>query len=84
VCVCVCVCVCESKREREREKESVCVCLFLIYLENILCWMTNGAMIALAGPWDKSAALNQPSNCLLNSKPVASKVTTLAIYESKF
>lgn len=32
---------------------------------------TNGAIIALAGPWDKSAAPNQPSNCLLNSEPEA-------------
>lgn len=46
-------------------------------------YYTNGAMIALAGPWDKSAALNQPSNCLLNSKPTTSGII-LIIYKSKF
>jgi len=39
--------------------------------------ITNGAMIALAGPWDKSAAFNQPSNCLLNSEPIKSRIIKL-------
>lgn len=28
-------------------------------------------MIALAGPWDRSAAPSQPSSCLFNSEPTA-------------